>query len=48
VLCEALWAYRVSQHGAIKVTPFELVYGHEVVDERLVPDLLRGRGRSIG
>jgi hypothetical protein len=29
VLCEALWAYRVSQHGAIKVTPFELVYGHE-------------------
>jgi transposase InsO family protein len=31
VLCEALWAYRVSQHGAIKVTPFKLVYGQEVV-----------------
>jgi transposase InsO family protein len=30
-LCEALWAYRVLQHGAIKVTPFELVYGHEAV-----------------
>jgi hypothetical protein len=27
VLIEALWAYRVSEHGAIKVTPFELVYG---------------------
>jgi hypothetical protein len=31
VLYEALWAYRVSQHGAIKVTPFELLYGHEAV-----------------
>jgi hypothetical protein len=31
VLCEALWAYRVSQHGAIKATPFELVYGQESV-----------------
>jgi hypothetical protein len=29
VLHEALWAYRVSQHGAIKVTSFELVYGQE-------------------
>jgi hypothetical protein len=27
VLMEVLWAYRVSEHGAIKVTPFELVYG---------------------
>jgi transposase len=27
VLSEALWTYRVSKHGAIKVTPFELVYG---------------------
>jgi transposase InsO family protein len=26
VLSEALWAYRLSKHGAIKVTPFELVY----------------------
>jgi hypothetical protein len=31
VLHEALWAYRVSQHGGIKVTLFELVYGQEVV-----------------
>jgi hypothetical protein len=31
VLTEALWAYRVSRHGAIKVTPFELVYGQEAM-----------------
>jgi transposase InsO family protein len=31
VLNEVLWAYGVSQHGPIKVTPFELVYGQEVV-----------------
>jgi hypothetical protein len=31
VLSEALWAYRVSKHGAIKVTQFELVYGMEAV-----------------
>ena len=31
VLHEALWAHRISQHGATKVTPFELVYGQEVV-----------------
>jgi hypothetical protein len=31
VLLEALWAYRVSKHGAIKVSLFELVYGHEAV-----------------
>jgi hypothetical protein len=31
VLSEALWAYRVSKHGAINVMPFELVYGQEVV-----------------
>jgi hypothetical protein len=30
-LSEALWAYRISRHGAIKVTPFELVYGQEAV-----------------
>jgi IS30 family transposase len=30
VLNEALWAYRVSKHGAVKVTPFQLVYGQEV------------------
>jgi hypothetical protein len=31
VLNEALWAWRVSRHGATKVTPFELVYGQEAV-----------------
>jgi transposase InsO family protein len=31
VLMEALWACRVSQHGATKVTPFELVYRQEAV-----------------
>jgi hypothetical protein len=31
VLSEALWAHRISRHGATKVTPFELVYGQEVM-----------------
>jgi hypothetical protein len=31
VLSEALWSHRISRHGATKVTPFELVYGQEVV-----------------
>jgi hypothetical protein len=31
VLMEALWAHQVSKYGAIKTTPFELVYGQEVV-----------------
>jgi hypothetical protein len=31
VLSEALWAHRVSRHGATKTTPFELVYGQEAV-----------------
>jgi len=31
VLSEALWAHRISRHGATKVTPFELVYGQETV-----------------
>jgi hypothetical protein len=31
VLSEALWSHRVSRHGATKMTPFELVYGQEVV-----------------
>jgi hypothetical protein len=30
-LSEALWAHRISRHGATKVTPFELVYGQEAV-----------------
>ena len=31
MLSEALWAHRISRHGATKVTPFELVYGQEAV-----------------
>jgi hypothetical protein len=31
VLSEALWAHRISRHGATKVTPFELVYSQEAV-----------------
>ena len=31
VLSEALWAHRISRHGATKATPFELVYGQEAV-----------------
>jgi hypothetical protein len=31
VLSEALWAHRISRHGATKVTSFELVYGHEAI-----------------
>ena len=31
VLSEALWAHRISIHGATKVTPFELVYDQEAV-----------------
>jgi transposase InsO family protein len=28
---EALWAYKMSCHGATKVSPYQLVYGHEAV-----------------
>jgi hypothetical protein len=31
VLSKALWAHRISRHGATNVTPFELVYGQEVI-----------------
>ena len=31
VSSEALWAHRISRHGATKVTPFELVYSQEAV-----------------
>jgi len=31
VLNEALWAYRMACHGAPKVSPYQLVYGHEAV-----------------
>jgi hypothetical protein len=31
VLSEALWAHRISCHGATKTSPDHLVYGQEVV-----------------
>ena len=31
MLSEALWAHRISRHGATKITRFELVYGQEAV-----------------
>ena len=31
MLSEALWAHRISRHGATRVTPYELVYGQEAV-----------------
>jgi transposase InsO family protein len=31
VLNEALWAYRMACHGATKVSPYQLVYGHDAV-----------------
>jgi transposase InsO family protein len=31
VLSEALWAHRISCHGAIKTSPYHLVYGQEAV-----------------
>jgi hypothetical protein len=30
-LSEALWAHRISKHSSTEVSPFELVYGQEVV-----------------
>ena len=30
-LRESLWAYRMACHGATKVSPYQLVYGHEAV-----------------
>jgi hypothetical protein len=30
-LFETLWAHRVSKHRGTKVSPFELVYGHETI-----------------
>ena len=43
VLSEALWAHRISRHGATKVTPFESVYGQEAmlpVEVNLYHDLM--------
>jgi hypothetical protein len=31
LLDESLWAYRMACHGATKVSPYQLVYGHDAV-----------------
>jgi len=31
LLSEALWSYRMACHGSTKVSPYQLVYGHEAV-----------------
>ena len=31
LLCEALWAHRISRHVATKVTPYELLYGQGAI-----------------
>ena len=29
LLNEALWSYRMASHGSTKVSPYQLVYGHD-------------------
>jgi len=31
LLNEAIWSYRMACHGATKVSPYQLVYGHDAV-----------------
>jgi len=31
LLSEALWSYRMAYHGSTKVSPYQLVYGHDAV-----------------
>jgi len=31
LLSEALWSYRMACHGSTKVSPYQLVYGHDAV-----------------
>ena len=31
ILNEALWVYRMACHGATKLSPYQLVYGHEAI-----------------
>ena len=42
-LNEALWAYRMACHGSIKSSPYELVYGHNVV----LPWEIQTRSRRV-
>ena len=42
-LNEALWAYSMACHGSIKSSPYELVYGHNVV----LPWEIQTRSRRV-
>ena len=42
-LNEALWAYRMACYGSIKVSPYELVYGHNAV----LPWEIQTRSRRV-
>ena len=47
VLSEALWAHRISRHGATKVTPFELVYRNtRFITEHKPSNHIRARIKS--
>jgi hypothetical protein len=43
-LSEAMWAHRTSRHGAMMVTPFELVYGQVVLPVEIGLQSLRVTG----
>ena len=43
VLSEALWVYQTSKRSSIRVTPFILTYGHDVIlPWRLLFGILKG------
>ena len=42
-LNEALWAYRMAYHGSIKISPYELEYGHNAV----LPWEIQTRSRHV-
>jgi hypothetical protein len=39
VLSEALWAHRISCHGATKTSPYHLVYGQEAILPYMLEEL---------
>jgi len=43
LLNEALWSYRMACHGSTKVSPYQLVYGHDVV----LPWEIKTRSRRL-
>jgi transposase InsO family protein len=43
LLSEALWSYQMACHGSTKVSPYQLVYGHDVV----LPREIKTRSRRL-